>query len=201
MTPTKQTRTQFSAGAALIVALIGLFVWPQPGEATVLLDMSIEDLTRHADCVVIVDIERQWVEHDEEVSQTHTYTAFRVVEVLHVGTEMGAVPQEGTIEQEGGFLGDHGVYVAGNASLQPGERALLFLTYGDFFYVLGMEQGKYTIDAGDDAVERVYRASTVPVMTQRISGTSYHVEHVVAPMSGATLDELVRRIGEAGGGR
>ena len=190
-----------AATVLVLSALTGFLFLPRAVDATVLLDMSIEDLTTNADCVVIAEIERQWVEYDEEISQTHTYTAFHIVEVVHVGVEMGEVPSEGVIQQEGGFFGDRGVHVAGNASLVPGERALLFLTRGEYFYVLGMEQGKYTVSADGEAVERVFRSSTVPVMTQRISGTQYLVERPVAPLNGHTLEELVTRIHAAGGGQ
>ena len=201
MAPRKMTEMQSVARALLVLAVLGLSFAPSTVEATILLDMSIEELTTHADCVVIADIEGQWVEFDDEASQTHTFTTFRVVEVIHVGAEMGAAPSSGIIEQEGGFLGDRGVHVAGNAALVPGERALLFLTRGEYFYVLGMEQGKYAIDVDDDAVERVYRSSTVPVMTQRISGTEYVVEQPTAPFDGSTLEDLVTQIRTAGGGR
>ena len=84
------TEMQSVARALLVLAVLGLSFAPSTVEATILLDMSIEELTTHADCVVIADIEGQWVEFDDEASQTHTFTTFRVVEVIHVGAEMGA---------------------------------------------------------------------------------------------------------------
>ncbi len=188
-------------GAVIVAALaVSVVIFgPQTSQSTVLLQMTIEELTANSDFVVVADIGEQWVSRDEVNSLTHTYTAFTVAEVLHQGPEAQGLPRFGVIQQDGGFTGDYGVYVAGNAHLETGERAVLFLTQGEFFYVLGMEQGKYRIEADTESVERVFRGATVPVAAREIAGTAITIQQPTTPLNGVTLTELVERIQVVGG--
>lgn len=182
-----------------LLALTMVCVVGRPVGATVLWDLSIEELTEQADYVVMVDIGQQWVEFDEELTQTKTYTRFEVVEVLHASEGLEPIAPQGVIQQEGGMFEDRGVFVAGNAHLVPGERALLFLTRDEFYYVLGMELGKYNVSADQAAVERVYRNATVPVAERAIIGTELVIREPIAELNGTTLDSLAERIRRVGG--
>jgi hypothetical protein len=180
--------------AAPLLALLVLLLLPGAGHATILWHMTIEDLTASSDVVVIADVQDQWVEWDHEDHQIHTYTRVRIERVLTPEATPESEGVEVVIEQDGGFLADWGVEVAGNAILVPGERALLFLLRGEHYYVHGMEQGKYTIVQASGDVPRVLRPATVPVATQPLVGTHLQIERPVVEMNGRTLDEMLRRV-------
>jgi hypothetical protein len=180
--------------SAPLFTLLALLLLPGAGHTTILWHMTIEDLTASSDVVVIADVTDQWVEWDAQAGQIHTYTRVRIERVLSPDATPEEPGAEVVIEQDGGFLAEWGVRVAGNAVLVPGERALLFLRRGEHYYVHGMEQGKYTIVQTEGDVPRVLRPATVPVAFQPIQGTSLQIEMPVVEMNGRTLDEMLRRV-------
>lgn len=183
----------------MLVAGLAAALLAASAQATVLTQMSVQELTQQADLVVIAQVQDQWVQWHEDIGRVRTYTRVRLLDVLvrDLGTEQAGT--EVVIAQEGGFLEDQdwGVYVAGNARLAVGEVAVLFLTRGEYYYVLGMEQGKYSVSADADEIERVYRTATVPVMVQQVDGTQLFIERPVAPLDGRPLSELLEAIGQA----
>jgi hypothetical protein len=177
---------------------------PSRAEATILIQMSIEELTTSADVVVTVEVLDQWAAVDDDTGRLQTYTRVAITSVLANPEGSERVGDSLIVAQEGGQLDDWGIHVAGNAQLAVGEEALLFLLRGDGeYYVQGMEQGKYGISrgGGPEDVPLVYRESTVPVVVRGIMGTSRLVEQPTVEMNGRPLDELTQRILDAVEGR
>ena len=187
----------------LTAALLALGSPPR-AEATILIQMSIEDLAQSADLVVTVEVNDQWCAVDDDTGRLQTYTRVEITGVLVNPRGDEGVGNSLIVAQEGGQIDDWGIYVAGNAQLTVGEEALLFLLRGDGeYYVQGMEQGKYGIShaSGPEDVPLVYRESTVPVIVRGIMGTSRLVEQPTVEMNGRPLDELTQRILDAVEGR
>lgn len=185
-----------SALLAALAVLAVLIALPGLAGATVLLSMTVEELTAQSDLVVIAEVEEQRVAWDEDVQRVRTYTRVRLRERV-AGEGAEGVGDSLLIVQEGGFLEDFGMAIAGNAHLVPGEVAVLFLTRAEdasHYFVFGMEQGKYRIEGSEAGEARVTRAVTVPVVVQEIDGTSLLVERPVAELDGQPLEALLTRI-------
>jgi hypothetical protein len=194
LTPRAPLAGALGIGLALTLAVaVGL---PGLANATVLLSMTVEELTAQSDLVVIAEVEDQHVAWDDAVQRVRTYTRVRLRDRV-AGEGAEAAGDTLLIVQEGGFLEDFGMAVAGNAHLVPGEVAVLFLTRAEdasHYFVFGMEQGKYRVEADEAGAQRVTRAVTVPVVVQEIDGTSLLVERPVAELDGQPLDALLTRI-------
>jgi hypothetical protein len=186
---------------AVSAALACVVFLAASAEATVLLDLSIEELTAGSDLVVTAEVVEQWVQLDEVDGHIRTYTRVQIADVYLLRDGEEAPGLELVIAQEGGFLEDMGTFVAGNADLTVGERALLFLTRGaDVYFIFGMELGKYTIVPGQDGIDLVHRPSTVPVIRQGIDGTQLMVERPIVEHEGTTLEALrvtIESVGES----
>jgi hypothetical protein len=183
--------------ALFFTALIFAAAVPVVARATVLMHLSIEDLSAQADLVVIAQVLDRRAGWDVQAHSVRTWTRVRVVEEI---AGVGPDEQRGkdiVIEQEGGFLADFGVYVPGNAPLAIGERALLFLIRGaDRYFIHGMELGKLTVLADRRGVDRVTRTATVETAARNGDGM-----RILAPelhsIRGVALRSLLARVRRA----
>lgn len=135
----------FFAGAASL--FVGLSL-PRAGLATVVVPMTIEDMTKESECVVrgrVVSSESAW---DREHSKIYTSTEVTVLDPIHVTS---GVPTKVVVRTLGGEVGSIGMKVAGTERFVLNEEVLLFLRkdplVSSAFQVVGMSQGKYRIEA------------------------------------------------------
>ena len=116
---------------------------------------TIQQLYEEADRVVVGQVsarESFWNDAHDTI-----YTESRV-DVKR--TEKGSVRESVVVRQMGGQVGDVELIISGNASLQIGERVLLFLRdHGDYCAIVGMSQGKWSVRWVGGA-DRAYRGPT-----------------------------------------
>lgn len=133
--------------AILFGASLGVTLGASRAEATVIVPLSVEEMSREAAAVVrgkVVSRQGAW---DEEQRRIYTYTEVQVSETLHA---KGSVPPTLVIRTLGGEVGNIGMKVSGTPQMTPGEEVLLFLRIDALdasqFQVIGMAQGKYRIE-------------------------------------------------------
>lgn len=139
------------------LALLGLCAGGSVAHATVSIPLSVAALTREADVIVrgkVLDQVSLW---DPLKGSIYTHTR---VEVL--GTLKGqATDREILVRQMGGRVGNYVMKVSGNARLKPGEEVVLFLTRdAQYHYVVGLAQGKYSVEADASGRKRLVRDTT-----------------------------------------
>ena len=174
------------------ICVLGFFC--EAAEATVLRDLSLEDLTAQADVVLIGDIGKVRSLRDTK-GQIWTETAVEVEKTVKGRTKGDKI----LIRQQGGTIGDVVSRVDGNARLLTGETALLFLKRsGGFHYTVGMELGKFDVYEDATRERRVRRSSTVPVAkTARDSHGEMSLGHASVRHNGVTLLEILADIRRA----
>ena len=107
--------------------------------------MSLEDLTREADVILIgniVDVDSKWgLERDK----IYTYSTVSVERYIKGGTG----EEKLTLLSEGGRIGTLFIWVEDTPTFLKDETVLVFLKKsGKEYSVVGMSQGKYTLKNG-----------------------------------------------------
>ncbi len=127
-----------------------------PAGATIVKALSVKEMSTVADVIVVGEVVDQRTFWNDEKTRIYTVTRVRVSEALK-GTSEGA---EIEIRQIGGTLDGLTQSIVGNAKLAKGEEVLVFLDRDDqkpLHYVIGMAQGKFSIDRSS-GVARVVRS-------------------------------------------
>ena len=116
--------------------------------------LSTEELTRSSEAVVVggvEDVESHWNKDGTSIFTTASVVVEEVVRGV-------VLQQRITVEYEGGEIGEIGLKVSDVASLERGEKVLLFLKSGkskrdgNIYNIVGKAQGKYLI--GEDGIAR-----------------------------------------------
>jgi hypothetical protein len=118
--------------------------------ATVVVPLTIEAMTARADVVCVGVVLSQRAAWNVERTRIYTTTEVRVERTLKGKRALGDVL---TVRQLGGVVDGISQVVPGNARLTPGETAVLFLDADEalpFHYVVGMAQGKFTVQPAPD---------------------------------------------------
>jgi hypothetical protein len=135
--------------------LAGLLVVARPATATVVEELSIEELAIEASYVVRARVGAQYV-HDVRGPRGQIYTRTELTVLTYL---KGEGPQALTVQQLGGKFGEFEMHLSGNAQLQPGDEVVLFLDHDastGLSYVVGLAQGLFRINrtAHSEWVER-----------------------------------------------
>ncbi|MBZ0122227.1 MAG: hypothetical protein K8H88_34860 [Sandaracinaceae bacterium] len=128
--------------AAFLAALFAV----TPASATTFDDVTVEELTRASDLVVLGRVERVDVFAQGPASQPgiHTRATIRVEE-----TWRGDAQATVEVWAHGGVLGDRMRVVPGQATFRVGELAVLFLfRAGGGLWPTGMGRGKWALTPG-----------------------------------------------------
>lgn len=127
---------------ALFVLLLLILFAVTPTVSALMVKISVEDLTREADVIIIGDIKE--VESRWNLWRTMVYTYSTVsVEKYIKGTGHETL----TIITEGGTVGDYWVWVEDVPVFTKNETVLVFLKKaGREFSVVGWAQGKYIVE-------------------------------------------------------
>ncbi|MGE0784799.1 MAG: hypothetical protein AB7S26_03850 [Sandaracinaceae bacterium] len=137
------TRALAMGGVAVaIVALVA-----SHAEATVLVDVSLEDMARDADVIVVgrvIRSEAQLVLDPVRGADPHTLTTVQVSEWI-VGPGGATV----VVDELGGEVAGQGLAIAGTARYEPGQEVVLFLERaGTRLRTYGMALGRFEIRRG-----------------------------------------------------
>jgi hypothetical protein len=121
--------------------------------ATTVQPLSEEELVEQAETIFLgkcVSIKSEW---NEEGTRIYTYITVAPERPL----KGGIVPQQVTIRQLGGEVGDIGMRVEGTSVFEEGEETLLFLERGHkgFHRVLGLNQGKFSIETDEASGRKI----------------------------------------------
>jgi hypothetical protein len=134
-----------SFGFAAVSAAALLF-GAQAAQATVMIPLSIEDMTKESTAVVrgkVLDKSAAW---DAEHKKIYTTTKIEVTEAIHATMSL---PKQLEIRTMGGEVDGIGMKVAGTPSFLMGEDVVVFLRpdakIATAYQVIGMAQGKYQI--------------------------------------------------------
>ena len=138
-----------AVAAGLVLAL------PCQVSATIIRQLSLEQMVEAADTIVVgevVEVESAW-----EKRRIYTHVRIAVEQSLK-----GEPTAELSIRLLGGSVGDVEMIIAGQPTFKPGEKTLLFLRaqgqgQGRMHYMVGMAQGKFTVELDREGKKRVYR--------------------------------------------
>lgn len=130
--------------SALTALALGLVAGP--ASATIMVPLSLEDLTGDASAIVrarVVDRSAAW---DDQRQRIYTTTVLDVTETVWSAAPLGRQVRVRTL---GGEVGEVGMKVAGTPDLKLGEEVLLFLRddarAAGAFAVIGMNQGRFSM--------------------------------------------------------
>ena len=122
--------------------------------ATSVQKFSLRELASHSKSVVVARVqssESRW-----DGGEIYTYTTIQVSEGLK-GARKG---QSIVVRQLGGQVGDLASIVPGMPAFERGQEVVLFLSANDkagYPWVVGLQQGKYTISSDAQGKKRVRR--------------------------------------------
>jgi hypothetical protein len=133
----------------VLLALVALLGRAGPAAATVMLEASVEDLTRESDAVVRGKVASAEGHRSADGKRIFTRVTVEVAEAWK-----GAPGKTVVVQVPGGVYGDIGQIVHGAPTFVPGEEVVVFLRRqpgrpdgaAPTFHVAGLAQGKLRID-------------------------------------------------------
>lgn len=141
---------------AVIMLLVGSTAF-----ATSVLKMSLRDLAKNSDSIVLARVEDESARYDAN-KEIYTYITLRVLDpVKGMKAEHGkkATAHEMiTIRQIGGVVGNIASIVPGMPKFTKGEEVVVFLSKkdaGGYPWVMGLQQGKYSVSTDDNGIKHV----------------------------------------------
>jgi len=132
--------------------------------ATVVVPLTLEAMTERADVVCVGVVMAQRAAWNDDRTRIHTTTEVRVERTLKGKRAPGEVI---TVRQLGGVVDGVSQVVPGNAHLTPGETTVLFLDADEalpFHYVVGMAQGKFTVQPAPEGLRATRDVSDLAFM-------------------------------------
>ncbi len=181
--------------------LAGVLVTAQAAEATVMVPLSVEDLTARSAIVVRGKVLAQQAAWDDGQRKIYTFTE---VEVGSTVFAEGAVPERVVVRSMGGEVGDVGMKVAGTPKFSVGEDVFLFLRVdpknADQFQVVGMSQGKFRVADEGGVIVAIPSAEGIAFVRPNAQGVLQVDENhgpVTKRMPIADLEARVRRAADA----
>jgi len=141
----------------LLATLFAVAVlWSPPARATTMLQLDLEAHVLRSTAVVEGRVSGRGVEVSEQTGRPHTFTRIDVGEVL-----AGVAPPALVVRQFGGAVGETRTGISGDATLEEGERVVLFLREGaepgdeGFWFLTALGQSAYhVLGEGPDAPVR-----------------------------------------------
>lgn len=133
-------------GLAVLAFVVSFHPW-RPALASIVEAMSLADLVRASDVVVVARVEGQRARYDEH-GRIVTDVSVRIEESMHGRLARSA---QATVLRLGGVVGDLGLRVDGEPSYVDGERIVLFARWSgptghEVLRPVGMSQGVLPID-------------------------------------------------------
>src|SRR6267143_3141373 len=138
-------RLLFVAAIAAL-ALVGA----QVAFATTVQKLSLQELTKKSNSIVMARVDDAVSSWDAARKEIYTYYTLRVLQPLKGSKGEATV----TLRQIGGTVDNIASIVPGMPSFRKGEEVVVFLTQKDaagYPWVMGLQQGKYTVVEKDGA--------------------------------------------------
>jgi hypothetical protein len=182
----------------ITVVAVALALRAGSSRADVVLDMSVEEMTRTASVVVHGTVTRVDAAWDD--SHTRIYTEVDIDVTTYLA---GQGPARVQVRQVGGRVGDSELRVAGQPSFAVGEEVVVFLEpdgsgTANRWVVLCMAAGKFSVTFDHVTGERVL-GRDVRALVRIGERTGARRARVARPLTFEMLADTVRRA--AGGGR
>lgn len=131
------------------LALMG----PGTANATTVLKLSMKDLARKSDAVVVARVEDAVARYDTD-KEIYTYITLKVLDPVKGSRKDDLI----TIRQLGGTVGQIASIVPGMPTFAKGEEVVVFLSQKDragYPWVMGLQQGKYTVRVDENGAKHV----------------------------------------------
>ena len=163
--------------------------------ATTVQKMSLRDLAKKSDAIVLARVEDQTARYDSN-KEIFTYITLRVLDPVK-GPKKDEVI---TIRQLGGTVDKIASIVPGTPNFRTGEEVVVFLTGKDragYPWVMGLQQGKYTVTT-DEKGQKNVRSDVDGLTVVAPGGKSSDAEGAKAQPLQAFLDGLRTQLDEAG---
>lgn len=127
----------------LLIITFCQFAGKRQVSAAVVLSLTLEELVKQADLVVLGSCQETISAWDAEKKRIFTHIRVAIERCLKPCN----CPSRITIRQLGGTVDDFSTKIAGAPEFQKGERVILFLKTSPttFYQVLGMSQGKFSM--------------------------------------------------------
>jgi len=117
--------------------------------SSTLVYMELKDILNRSEAVVRGVVREVESRYNEERTKIFTYTLIEVKETIN-----GKTPPVITVQTYGGRVGDINMKVPGMPEFKKGEEVLLFVKkVEDFYHIVGMIQGKYSIQKSESGEE------------------------------------------------
>ena len=133
----------------------------QKASASIVISLTLEDLTLQADLIVLGRCEEVHGTWNEDRSMIFTYITLSSEKCL----KSSLCPSQVKIRHLGGAVNDTNMKVVGVPSFQKGERVILFLKGSSegYYRIIGLSQGKFSIiRRGNDVyVKRALKGLTL----------------------------------------
>jgi len=136
-----------------VIAALGL-VGAQAALATTVQKLSLQELTKKSDSIVMARVDDAVSSWDAAHKEIYTFYTLSVLQSVKGNKGTTTI----TLRQLGGTVGNIASIVPGMPSFKKGEEVIVFLTQKDaagYPWVMGLEQGKYTVSTGKDGVKMV----------------------------------------------
>jgi hypothetical protein len=186
----RASRLAMVAFAAL--ALVGT----STAYATTVLKMSLKDLARKSDAVVMALVEDQVARYDAD-KEIYTYITLKVLDPVKGSRKDDLI----TIRQLGGIVGNIASVVPGMPTFRKGDEVVVFLTQRDaagYPGIMGLQQGKYTISQDQNGSKHV-RSELDGTVLMDLSGRTSEAPKASPDMPlQSFLDGIRTDLGEAG---
>jgi len=153
-------RAHWAATAFAGLALLGASL----AEATTVQKFTVSDLAKKSESIVLAKVEDETARMDGASKEIYTYVTLRVIEGVKGSkkNDNAKNPKGGdefiTIRQLGGTYGKYISVVPGTPTFRKGEEVVVFLSQKDregYPWVMGLQQGKYTVTTGEDGFRQV----------------------------------------------
>ena len=128
------------------LVVFSLSILAAPARSTIVRSMNLDQLAHEADAVIHGRITHRSSSWNDTKSRIYTVTQVEVIETIKGQAKAQQILK---IRQIGGTVDGITQTIVGNASLTVGEEVVLFLDRDEkkpLYYVIGMAQGKYTVD-------------------------------------------------------
>ncbi|TMQ56902.1 MAG: hypothetical protein E6K76_11945 [Candidatus Eisenbacteria bacterium] len=178
--------------AIAAVALVGA----PAALATTVQKLTLQELTKKSESIVMARVDDAVSSWDAGHREIYSYYTLRVLQPVKGSKGATTI----TLRQLGGTVGTIASIVPGMPSFRKGEEVVLFLTQKDaagYPWVMGLQQGKYSIVTAKDGVKMVRNDLAG---TELLSKSGGRVESTTAPDMplNAFLDGIKTSLDEAG---
>jgi hypothetical protein len=186
-------RTTVVLALALCLAVPLMSLPAQPAEASTVEAMSLSEMARAADVIVVARVEEQRSRYDAQ-GRIVTDVTLRVEDSLLGGLAVGSTT---SVLRLGGVVGDLGLRVEGEAVYQMGESIVLFarrvtMRDGDALRPVGMAQGVLPLAVRGGVEVALPGGAGLDLVTREADGTLAPAASALAAPRGR--DELLDEI-------